>query len=174
MTATDATRIDPDTPDVVLVRWPAEDNRLAGLRTRAVPRLVLVAPHADPFSPVDDLEDWVRLPVAEVDVRARVCTLKRRAVDASERVPELADDRLLRYGPWWAALAPAEARLAQPLVARFGAVVSRTDLARAGWPEGLPNRNSLDVQLGRLRRRLEGSGLALRTVRSRGCVLAAG
>ncbi len=174
MAATDATRIDPGTRDVVLVRWPAEDDRLDGLRTRAVPRLVLVAPHADPFSPVDDLEDWVRLPVAEVDVRARVRTLKRRAVDASERVPKLADNRLLRYGPWWAALAPAEARLAQPLVARFGAVVSRTDLARAGWPEGLSNRNSLDVQLGRLRRRLEGSGLALRTVRSRGCVLAAG
>ncbi|MBT4677373.1 MAG: helix-turn-helix domain-containing protein, partial [Acidimicrobiaceae bacterium] len=44
----------------------------------------------------------------------------------------------------------------------------------AGWPDGLPSRNSLDVQLGRLRRRLKGSGLTLRTVRSRGCVLAQG
>ena len=173
MTVTDSTQIGPGTQDVVLVQWPAEDDRLDGLRIRAVPRLVLVAPHADPFSPVDDLEDWVRLPVAEVDVRARVRTLKHRAVNAYEQVPELADDRLIRYGHWCATLAPAETRLAEPLVARFGAVVSRTDLARAGWPDGLPSRNSLDVQLGRLRQRLEGSGLALRTVRSRGCVLTA-
>ncbi|MCH2623747.1 MAG: helix-turn-helix domain-containing protein [Acidimicrobiales bacterium] len=69
-------------------------------------------------------------------------------------------------------LAPADARLVAPLVARFGAVVSRGELAKAGWPDGLPSRNSLDVQLGRLRRRLEGSGMSLRTVRSRGCVLA--
>ena len=61
-----------------------------------------------------------------------------------------------------------------PLVDRFGSVVGRGELAKAGWPDGLPSRNSLDVQLGRLRRRLKGSGLTLRTVRSRGCVLAQG
>ncbi len=158
--------------DVALVRWPSEDHRLDDLRTRAVPRLVLVAPHAEAFWPVDDLEDWVRLPAAEGDVRTRVRTLKRRAVDAADRTPELDDGRLLRYGPWWVALAPVEARLAEALVDRFGAVVGRTDLARAGWPDGLPSRNSLDVQLGRLRTRLDGSGLSLRTVRSRGCILA--
>lgn len=158
--------------DVALVRWPSEEARLDELRSRATPRLVLVAPHAEAFSPADDLEDWVRLPAAEVDVRTRVRTLKRRAADAAERVPELDEGRLLRYGRWWVALAPVEARLAEALVDRFGAVVGRTDLARAGWPEGLPSRNSLDVQLGRLRRRLDGSGLALRTVRSRGCILA--
>ena len=64
-----------------------------------------------------------------------------------------------------------EALLASLLSDRFGHVVPRTDLANAGWPAGLPSRNSLDVQLGRLRRRLEGSGLVLRTVRSRGCLL---
>jgi len=52
-----------------------------------------------------------------------------------------------------------------PLVDRFGSVVGRGELAKAGW---------LDVQLGRLRRHLKGSGLTLRTVRSRGCVLAQG
>ena len=57
---------------------------------------------------------------------------------------------------------------------RFGSVVGRNELAKAGWPDGLPSRNSLDVQLGRLRRRLKGSGLTLHTVRSRGCALAQG
>jgi len=83
-------------------------------------------------------------------------------------------EELRRRGIPRLALTPADARLMAPLVDRFGSVVGRGELAKAGWPDGLPSRNSLDVQLGRLRRRLKGSGLTLRTVRSRGCVLAQG
>ena len=160
--------------DVAVVRLPDESRQLEELRRRGIPRLALVAPHAPPFTPVDLLEDWVRLPAAPTDVRARVLALAGRADESLERRPELTDDRLLRYGRWWVALAPADARLMAPLVDRFGSVVGRGELAKAGWPDGLPSRNSLDVQLGRLRRRLKGSGLTLRTVRSRGCVLAQG
>ena len=160
--------------DVAVVRLPDESRQLEELRRRGIPRLALVAPHAPPFTPVDLLEDWVRLPAAPADVRARVLALAGRADESLERRPELTDDRLLRYGRWWVALAPADARLMAPLVDRFGSVVGRGELAKAGWPDGLPSRNSLDVQLGRLRRHLKGSGLTLRTVRSRGCVLAQG
>ena len=160
--------------DVAVVRLPDESRQLEELRRRGIPRLALVAPHAPPFTPVDLLEDWVRLPAAPSDVRARVLALAGRADESLERRPELTDDRLLRYGRWWVALAPADARLMAPLVDRFGSVVGRGELAKAGWPDGLPSRNSLDVQLGRLRRRLKGSGLTLRTVRSRGCVLEQG
>lgn len=160
--------------DVAVVRLPDESRQLEELRRRGIPRLALVAPHAPPFTPVDLLEDWVRLPAAPSDVRARVLALADRADEGLERRPELTDDRLLRYGRWWVALAPADARLMAPLVDRFGSVVGRGELAKAGWPDGLPSRNSLDVQLGRLRRRLKGSGLTLRTVRSRGCVLEQG
>ena len=86
------------------------------------------------------------------------------------RWPAEADqlDRLRTAGtPRLALVAPH----APPLSDRFGHVGPRPDLANAGWPAGLPSRNSLDVQLGRLRRRLDGSGLVLRTVRSRGCLL---
>jgi DNA-binding response OmpR family regulator len=161
-----------DMTDVAVVRLPDETRKLEDLRRQGIPRLALVAPHAPPFTPVDLLEDWVRLPAAPVDVRARVLALVDRAEEDLRRRPELADGRLLRYGRWWVALGPADARLITPLVDRFGTVVGRGELAKAGWPEGLPSRNSLDVQLGRLRRRLKGSGLTLRTVRSRGCVLA--
>jgi two-component system OmpR family response regulator len=163
-----------DMTDVAVVRLPDESRQLEELRRRGIPRLALVAPHAPPFTPVDLLEDWVRLPAAPADVRARVLALAGRADESLERRPELTDDRLLRYGRWWVALAPADARLMAPLVDRFGSVVGRGELAKAGWPDGLPSRNSLDVQLGRLRRRLKGSGLTLRTVRSRGCVLEQG
>ena len=54
------------------------------------------------------------------------------------------------------------------LLDRYGAVVSRDALARAGWPAGAPGRNALDVHMLRLRRRLGPLALAIRTVRSRG------
>jgi DNA-binding response OmpR family regulator len=58
-------------------------------------------------------------------------------------------------------------------VDRFGAVVGREALARAGWPEGAPGRNALDVHVLRLRRRLVTVGLSIKTVRSRGYLLEA-
>ena len=111
------------------------------------------------------------MPADEGDVRARARCLLSRCDSSVSHEPELADDRVLRFGRWWTTLTPVEARLAGLLSDRFGHVVPRTDLARVGWPAGLPSRNSLDVQLGRLRRRIDGSGLVLRTVRSRGCML---
>ena len=44
--------------------------------------------------------------------------------------------------------------MADSLVQRFGAVVARDALARAGWPGSSPGRNALDVHVLRLRRRL--------------------
>jgi DNA-binding winged helix-turn-helix (wHTH) protein len=57
------------------------------------------------------------------------------------------------------------------MLERYGAVVSRDALSRAGWPQGAPGRNALDVHVLRLRRRLGPVGLAIRTVRSRGYLL---
>jgi DNA-binding response OmpR family regulator len=68
-------------------------------------------------------------------------------------------------------LPPVEARLTSALLARYGAVVAREALGRAGWPEGAPGRNALDVHMLRLRRRLSPLSLAIRTVRSRGYLL---
>ena len=60
------------------------------------------------------------------------------------------------------------------LLDRMGAVVSRDALARAGWPDGAPGRNALDVHVLRLRRRLSAVHLVIRTVRSRGYLLEVG
>ena len=70
-------------------------------------------------------------------------------------------------------LPPVEGRLARVLIDRLGAVVSRDALTRAGWPDGAPGRNALDVHVLRLRRRLATVELAIRTVRSRGYLLEA-
>jgi DNA-binding response OmpR family regulator len=70
-------------------------------------------------------------------------------------------------------LPPVEARLMSALLDRFGAVVSRDQLSKTGWPRGAPGRNALDVHMLRLRRRIAPIGLAIKTVRSRGYLLEA-
>jgi DNA-binding response OmpR family regulator len=156
--------------DVVLVRWPEEHRQLAELRGASSPRLLLVGPNDAPPESVDPLEDWIRLPADDRDVRARVATLEARASDGGS-LPEIDDDGLLRHRDQWVSLSPVERELAGALVERFGAVVGRDMMARRAWPSGAPTRNALDVHILRLRRRIAPVGLEVRTVRSRGYLL---
>ena len=157
--------------DVVLVRWPAEADRRDRLREAGTPRLLLVEEGAPP--PLDDcLEDWIRVPADDGDVRARMEGVSARLrLHLAPDVPDLDVDGVLRFGGEWVSLPPVEARLTAALVERFGAVVGRDALARAGWPEAAPGRNALDVHVLRLRRRLATVGLSIKTVRSRGYLL---
>jgi DNA-binding winged helix-turn-helix (wHTH) protein len=157
--------------DVVLVRWPLEEERRLRLQQEGTARLLLVEAGTAPPAIQDCLEDWVRVPAADADISARVSTLTARQREHERRVPELDVDGVLRYEGSWVGLPPVEARLMESLIARFGAVVSRDQLARNGWPEGAPGRNALDVHVLRLRRRIAPLGLAIKTVRSRGYLL---
>ncbi len=153
------------------MRWPHETERRAGLERDGIPRLLLVEDGAAPPLVEDPLEDWVRVPAQELDVRARLDTLALRVRRAAPALPTLDEDGVLRFHGSWASLPPVEARLTDVLLQRFGAVVSREALSKAGWPEGAPGRNALDVHVLRLRRRLAPVGLVIRTVRSRGYLL---
>lgn len=156
--------------DVTLVRWPAERDRREALRDGNRPCLLLVEDGPPP--PVEAcLEDWVRVPADEEELALRVTALLARAAAHDPAAPRLDEHGVLRIGANWVALPPVEARLTTLLLERVGAVVSRDALAHAGWPEGAPGRNALDVHVLRLRRRLEVVGLAIRTVRSRGYLL---
>lgn len=158
--------------DVELVRWPGEQVRLEQVRKAGAARLVLVPEGMAPPVPGDALEDWIRLPASDEDVSLRIRVLSDRArVTAPD--PLLDDTGLLRFRGRWAPLPPVEYRLTAALVDRYGAVVSRDALSRSGWPEGIPDRNVLDVHIVRLRRRLAPLELAIRTVRSRGYLLEA-
>ena len=156
--------------DVVLLRWPVERDRREELRRQGAMRLLLIEDDAPPPDDCDPLEDWVRLPAPDADVRTRVRALQARAHDAA---PTLDEQGVLRHGGRWVALPPVEARLARVLLDRMDLVVGRDALARAGWPRGLTGRNALDVHMVRLRRRLAGVGLVIRTLRSRGYLLEA-
>ncbi len=154
------------------MRWPAEEGRRGELQRGGRPRLLLLEDGVAPPVPApDDLEDWIRVPAADADLRARIEGLLQRGAVRPDPLPTLDDDGVLRLGDRWVSLPPVEARLTAALLARYGAVVSRDALARAGWPSGAPGRNALDVHMLRLRRRISSLALAIRTVRSRGYLL---
>lgn len=157
--------------DVALLNWPEEESRRLELRQRGCARLLLVRPEAPAPIASDPLEDWIRLPANDNDLRARVDGLTLRAGITEPPQPLLDDDGLLHHGDRWVALPLIEARLVRALIAKGSAVVGRDVLIRAGWPGEEPSRNVLDVHILRLRRRLEPIGLSIRTVRSRGYVL---
>lgn len=157
--------------EVSLVRWPAEAGLRARLAGEHLPRLLIVEDGTPPPDAEGCLEDWIRVPAADGDVERRLEMLRVRAALHRTSAPAVDADGVLRFGTGRVPLPPVEARLTAALVERFGAVVGREALARAGWPGGAPGRNALDVHVLRLRRRLLPVGLAIRTVRSRGYLL---
>jgi len=157
--------------DVRVVRWPAAEGQLAALRAEGVPRLVVVDGDEIPPHPSDELEDWVRLPADQADVRLRADTLAQRA--RARLVPSLTAEGVLRFDGQTVVFSPVEARVLAALLDRFGAVVSRRDLTEAAWPGAQPDRNALDVHISRVRRRLRATGLEVSTVRGRGYLFAA-
>ena len=159
--------------DVVLLRWPLERQRRDELVAEGRLRLLLVDEGSEPPVSEDLYEDWVRVPAPDADVQFRIEGLRRRWAVKAGTVPELDPDGLLRHEGRWVSLPPVEARLMASLLDRFGAVVSREQLAKTGWPRGAPGRNALDVHMLRLRRRIAPVGLAIKTVRSRGYLLEA-
>ncbi len=162
-----------------MLRWPEEESRRARISEAGEPRLLLVPDGEEPPPVGDCLEDWIRVPAAENEVKARVDALAVRSQahptnghnGHAPSAPVIDDFGVLRVNGSWVALPPLEARLAEALLERLGAVTSRDLLIRAGWPTGAPGRNALDVHVLRLRRRLSPVGLAIRTVRSRGYLM---
>ncbi|HSS10412.1 MAG TPA: winged helix-turn-helix domain-containing protein [Acidimicrobiales bacterium] len=157
-------------PDVVVVHWPEEREEAERLAELGVPRLLLVAPAADPPEAGDVLQDWVRLPGDERDLRVRLRELRRRAADL-EAAPVVDSHGRLVFRRSWVQLSPIEERLASRLVEAHADVVSEESLLQHGWPSGHASSNALRVHLHRLRRRIRKLGLEIRGVRNEGWVL---
>jgi DNA-binding winged helix-turn-helix (wHTH) protein len=158
--------------DVVLVLWPDHASDLERLEASGVPRLLLVAPEAPPPEDGDCLQDWVRLPAADQDVRARILALERRSARHRTRAPvTVSEDGRLSYRGRSTWLSPTVRRLFQALADRFGGIVALETLMREVWPEEPPDPTSVRVHILRLRRRLAPLGLEIRNVQSKGYVL---
>ncbi|HEX5095474.1 MAG TPA: winged helix-turn-helix domain-containing protein [Acidimicrobiia bacterium] len=155
--------------DVVTLQWPEDRVRLDELAAHDMPRLLLVAPGAEPPEHRDERSDWMRLPAEGSEVRARVDALRRRLEHPGE--PYLDSFGVLHRGERWVSLPPIEERIADLLVVRAGRVVGRRTLARAAWPEGVPNDRAMDSRMMLLRRRVAPLGLRIHTVRRQGFLL---
>ena len=101
---------------VAILAWPEDAARAEELARAGQPRLLLVGVDAEPPEDWDGLTDWVRLPVDDRDLCARVAALQRLASRAPE--PVLDEFDVLWRGDRWSALVPIEARLVEVLLAR--------------------------------------------------------
>ncbi|MEU4690721.1 helix-turn-helix domain-containing protein [Actinoplanes sp. NPDC023714] len=155
---------------VEIIRWPEESARRERCRTRGVLRLLVIAPGSQPPVCTDPREDWVRVPAPREDVRLRAAGLRARA--GAHQIPQLNNDGVLSFRSHSTALSPSEASLLKILVLRFGHLVARETLTTGLADDGqLCSRNSLDLHIMRIRRRIAPLGLAIRTAWGRGYIM---
>lgn len=159
--------------DVKFVRWPAEAGLRSYWKKEGIPCLLVVEGGAQPPVCMDSSEDWVRAPISRSDLEARVKALRYRVY--SHRTPILDATGTLYFGDRSLIMSHAQTELMELFVARFGQVVCRRDLeTRLAERVPSPTRNSLDLHIMRLRRRLTSINLCIRTAWGRGYLLEAG
>ena len=134
--------------------------------------MLVVGADDDPVIVADDLEDWLRLPVDDRDVRMRLLRLRERATRLPA-CPVLDGYGRLLFAGGWVGLSTVEERLARPLVDQFEHVVSYRDLLDAGWPGQHQDKIILRPRITGLRRRVSTIGLELRSIRDVGHLLEA-
>ncbi len=127
-------------------------------------------------------DDYLAKPFAFAELLARIRALLRRAPLRSADLSAIADlvcdprTRRVERGGRRIDLSPKEFTLLEFLLERAGEVVSRTVIAEGVWDMSFDSdTNIVDVQIRRLRRKLDGSGAAplIHTVRGVGYVLEA-
>ncbi|PID54051.1 MAG: transcriptional regulator [Micrococcales bacterium] len=158
-------------PRVRLLRWPAESSVREKCENERVPRILVVEGGSSPPIPSDQFEDWVRQPISPVDLNARIEALERLA--DQELRPTLDPFGALTFNQRSIAVSLVQTGLLEELVQRYGRVVSREVLSHrlAKARQSVPSRNSLDLHMMRLRRRLADLELTITTAWGRGYVL---
>jgi len=156
--------------DVVVLYWPADADKSRQLELEGVARLLLVEPGAAPPRSGSCLEDWLALPVSDVELQTRLANLAKRAA-SHPRPPTVDDLGQLSYRGRSLFLSPIDQRLASVLVDSFRAIVTEEELINTVWPEGASNQ-TLRVHVSRLRQRLGRLGLTIKCARTAGYVMA--
>lgn len=156
--------------EVKLLRWPAEATLRAHYCNLGVLRLLVVEGGAQPPVIADVHEDWVRAPISEDDLQARIAALRTRSYVHTR--PQVDPHGVVRFRGRSTAVSPTATDLLECLVRKFGVLVSREELHEC-LPEGAPdrNRNVLDLHIMRLRKRIRPVGLVIRTVWGHGYLL---
>jgi two-component system, OmpR family, response regulator len=154
--------------DVVVLRWPEQILDVERLEQLGVPRLLLVEPGVEAPDGDSCLQDWLRLPADDADVRVRLHALARRA-DSHAVLPTIDPYGQLSYRGRALFLSPLDQRIVSELIEHFDAVVMVDDLKNA-WPEGTSTQ-ALRVHISRLRHRVASLGLTITSIRNVGYVM---
>ncbi|MFD8012193.1 winged helix-turn-helix domain-containing protein [Streptomyces sp. NPDC058955] len=155
---------------VTFVRWPAERNIREQCKARGHLCLLVVEHGASPPEQLSLYEDWVRPPIVQEDLQARLRQLAHRAVLKSK--PVVDPTGILYFEDSSVTLSLTQCEMLAPLVARYGQIIYRTELREILKNSGSSSSsNALDLHVMRLRRRLQIVGLAVRNVWGRGFVL---
>jgi hypothetical protein len=157
------------TKDVVILHWPEQADRIGDLERLGIPRLLLVEPETAPPPSTSCIEDWLRLPVDDASLRARLVALAAHA-RRHPMVPSLDELGQLSHRGETVFLSITDQRIAQVLIESFGHVVSEEMLLERARPDGR-NDQTLRVNVSRLRRRIAPLGLAITCVRGHGYLM---
>jgi two-component system OmpR family response regulator len=150
--------VNPNLPVLVLTAQDELESRVAGFQAGA--------------------DDYLTKPFDFPELELRLRALLRRSQPGSQTaaVGGLALDHEARRATVNGAaidLSPREWQLLELLLAEQGRVVSKEQIAQAWSVEG-SEAGSTEVYIHRLRKKLEGSGLVIRTVRGLGYLMEAG
>ena len=115
------------TKDVVILHWPEQADRIGDLERLGIPRLLLVEPDTAPPPSTSCIEDWLRLPVDDASLRARLVALAAHA-RRHPMVPSLDELGQLSHRGETVFLSITDQRIAQVLIESFGHVVSEETL----------------------------------------------
>ncbi|MEV7130423.1 helix-turn-helix domain-containing protein [Streptomyces sp. NPDC093260] len=157
--------------EVRFLRWPVQSHERDQLREAGLPCLLVLEGQTAPPSDISPIEDWVRPPVDRLDLAARVHTLQRRT--GTEFVPALDPTGILYYGSQSVPMSEAQSEMMRCFLADFGHLVRRDTLkdALGRIRNETVTSNAVDLHIMRLRQRLDGVRLSLRTVWGRGYIL---
>jgi hypothetical protein len=158
--------------NIAILRWPDEQVEVIRLDRLGLPRLLVIEADVPAPESIDCLEDWIRLPATEEDVRARLAALSHHA-QRHPTAPTVDSWGQLSYRGANVLLSPRECALATTLVAHFGEAVRDDELLAATWPDGDGSATALRVHATRLRKRVRPIGLSLTSVRGYGYLIAA-
>jgi DNA-binding response OmpR family regulator len=155
---------------IKFLRWPADESLRHRYKREGVPCLLVVDPGAKPPTCTDLTDDWIRSPAPRQDIEARIATILRRL--NVQQTPFIDSSCVLHFDNKSTVISPIQAELLKKLVANYGDVVHRDELEQelASFTHA-PTRNSLDLHIMRIRRRISGLGLCLETVWGRGYIL---
>ena len=118
---------------VKVLRWPADSRKREQCEVLGMPRLLVVEGGAALPTCLDALEDWVRPPISQEELRkVRTATLEARARHNAQ--PIVDPNEMLCFGNRRLQLSTGEAKLMRLFVEHYGCVVPREQLAGAAGP----------------------------------------